>query len=59
MRLTGQATTSIGNFCVNLMTHREFISLNQSKVRFMAGLGDDFAAGMTDYPEIGNTITNI
>jgi hypothetical protein len=47
MRLTGQATTALGNFLVNLMTHREFLELNDDKLTFVMMLGDDFACGFT------------
>lgn len=41
MRLTGQATTAIGNVITNLLVHAEFVTLNKSNIKLMFALGDD------------------
>jgi len=41
MRLTGQATTALGNFITNLQLHAKIIKENWSKVELVLFLGDD------------------
>lgn len=45
-RLTGQATTAIGNVITNLIVHTDFIKYNMSQLKLMLVLGDDFVAIM-------------
>lgn len=40
-RLTGQATTAIGNAIVNLIVHNDFVIRNLHHLQFMVFLGDD------------------
>lgn len=40
-RLTGQATTAIGNVITNLQVHRSFVRKNIDKLQLMVMLGDD------------------
>jgi hypothetical protein len=43
MRLTGQATTALGNFIVNMVVHAEFVKQNYDQIKLMLMLGDDGA----------------
>jgi hypothetical protein len=45
MRLTGQATTALGNAIVNLSAHWRFVRELQTKLKFMLVLGDDNLVG--------------
>jgi hypothetical protein len=47
MRLTGQATTSIGNAITTMQTHAEFVYNNRDKITFVLILGDDNCIGLT------------
>jgi PHD/YefM family antitoxin component YafN of YafNO toxin-antitoxin module len=42
-RHTGQATTAIGNFIINLVVHMRFVNLLGTNLILMVGLGDDNA----------------
>nr|APG77570.1 hypothetical protein [Behai endorna-like virus 1] len=53
-RLTGQATTAIGNVITNLIVHTDFIKYNMSQLKLMLVLGDDFVAIMNRQPQIMN-----
>jgi len=41
MRLTGQATTALGNAITNMQVHSKFAVTNRSKINLMLFLGDD------------------
>jgi hypothetical protein len=41
MRLTGQATTAIGNVITNMLVHWRFYSANKSAIKMVIMLGDD------------------
>nr|DBA44351.1 TPA_asm: hypothetical protein [Pemphredonvirus endornavi] len=41
MRLTGQATTALGNVIVNLLVHKHLVKLNKREIKLMLVLGDD------------------
>jgi hypothetical protein len=59
MRLTGQATTAIGNAIINLQTNCEFISDNLDILDFLLVLGDDNSGGFSMKPDISNLKVNI
>lgn len=42
MRLTGQATTALGNFIINSIVHMKLVRKNSSIITTTLGLGDDF-----------------
>jgi hypothetical protein len=50
MRLTGQATTALGNAIVNLIVHTEFVIDNINNIKVMLVLGDDNAAVLDKLP---------
>jgi hypothetical protein len=52
MRLSGQATTSLGNVITNMQTHAKFVSKNQELVTFVMMLGDDNCVGMLDNTDV-------
>lgn len=52
MRLTGQATTSLGNMLVNLTVHHKFIKTNEDNIKLMLVLGDDNLCLMTQEPNV-------
>lgn len=41
MRITGQATTAIGNAIVNFIVHMKFIQDNRYNINWMIVVGDD------------------
>lgn len=41
MRLTGQATTALGNFITNMQVHAKFVCDNYDNIVLILGLGDD------------------
>lgn len=41
MRLTGQATTALGNVITNLVVHAQFVCDNYQKIKGILMLGDD------------------
>ncbi|UYL94274.1 MAG: putative polyprotein [Hallsjon virus] len=41
MRLTGQATTALGNVIVNLFVHKRLFKENKNRIKLMLVLGDD------------------
>lgn len=59
MRLTGQATTALGNAIVNLIAHRELIERNYDIMQLVWILGDDFFAAMSEYPSMKGVVENI
>lgn len=40
-RLSGQATTALGNIIVNLLVHKQFVKANYTRILKYLGLGDD------------------
>ncbi|UYL94275.1 MAG: putative polyprotein [Tvarminne alphaendornavirus] len=52
MRLTGQATTAIGNVIVNLIVHSQFVLDNMKHIKLMLVLGDDGAILMDRKPNL-------
>lgn len=54
MRLTGQATTAIGNAIINLMVHTPLIERNKDKLEWYLFLGDDGLIGFKDQPNLKN-----
>jgi hypothetical protein len=48
MRMTGQATTALGNVIVNMMVHSRFVERNYSRIERLYMLGDDFAGFIKD-----------
>jgi len=51
MRLTGQATTALGNFITNMQVHARFYKLNRHSLRMLVMLGDDSCGMFSDKPE--------
>jgi hypothetical protein len=41
MRLTGQATTALGNVITNMQVHAQFVLTNYDRISLMIFLGDD------------------
>jgi hypothetical protein len=54
MRLTGQATTSLGNAIINLLVHKKFFNQNRHCIKLMVVLGDDNTMILSEPPEIKN-----
>jgi len=52
MRLTGQATTALGNAIVNMAAHAGFTLRNKERIRLMTILGDDNMAASKGKPNI-------
>lgn len=52
MRLTGQATTALGNLITNLQTHCQFVVRNQAMIEAMIFLGDDMIGFMKAKPNV-------
>lgn len=53
-RLTGQATTSLGNVITNLLVHWRFVKRNQNSIKMMLFLGDDNLGMMDQKPDVAN-----
>lgn len=51
-RLSGQATTAIGNVIVNMIIHRKFVQRNYDNLQAMMFLGDDNIALFKNKPNI-------
>jgi UDP:flavonoid glycosyltransferase YjiC (YdhE family) len=47
MRWTGQVTTALGNYIVNMLVRANWVLRNASYITFTLKLGDDFLAAMT------------
>jgi hypothetical protein len=52
MRLTGQATTALGNFIVNMIVHIKFVLDNILNILLILMLGDDGTMFHNDRPRI-------
>jgi hypothetical protein len=48
MRMTGQATTALGNVITNMQVHSRFMIENDDKIKFVLLLGDDNLAGLSE-----------
>ncbi|AQY10114.1 polyprotein [Lagenaria siceraria endornavirus-Hubei] len=59
MRLTGQATTAIGNCITNLQVHQEFVKKNFSILELALFLGDDMCMVFREKPDTKNLRKNI
>lgn len=59
MRLTGQATTAIGNAITNMQVHSQFVITNQSSINCMLILGDDMLIICNRRPSIKNLRNDI
>lgn len=58
-RLTGQATTAIGNVITNLMVMRRFIKINIQHVLFLGVLGDDNVTALSCKPEVHGIVKHM
>jgi hypothetical protein len=54
MRLTGQATTSLGNWNNDMQTHADFIADNLDELCYVMMTGDDNNAGFSSKVDISN-----
>jgi UDP:flavonoid glycosyltransferase YjiC (YdhE family) len=52
MRLTGQATTALGNALVNLMAHMHLFNKNKAIINLMMVLGDDMLCLTSQDPDV-------
>lgn len=52
MRLTGQATTALGNVITNLQVHANFVLEHQRIITLMLFLGDDMLMVMSERPNM-------
>lgn len=52
LRLTGQATTSLGNFLINLAAHAEFIKNNWNNIQIVLILGDDILINLLERVDV-------
>ncbi|APG77709.1 hypothetical protein [Shahe endorna-like virus 1] len=52
MRMTGQATTALGNVITNFQVHCRFVLRNQHRILFMLFLGDDMLMFFSEKPDI-------
>lgn len=59
MRLTGQATTAIGNVIVNMLTLCEFVNDNKSSINYMLFLGDDSLLALNNEIDISKLENHI
>jgi hypothetical protein len=59
MRLTGQATTALGNVITNLQVHCEFTRKNIEKIEIMLFLGDDMLCCLNSEPDLKGIRRNI
>uniref|UniRef100_A0AB39C0U4 Polyprotein n=1 Tax=Apis mellifera associated alphaendornavirus 2 TaxID=3238874 RepID=A0AB39C0U4_9VIRU len=59
MRLTGQATTALGNCITNLQVHQELVKDNFSILQLALFLGDDMCIVFEDKPDIKNLKNDI
>lgn len=59
MRLTGQATTALGNVIVNMMVHNEFTYTNLGLIQLGLFLGDDMIYLMKHRPSLVNFEENM
>ena len=50
MRLTGQATTALGNCITNMQVHSKFVIKNKYWLKFALFLGDDMCMGFSHKP---------
>lgn len=51
-RLSGQATTAIGNVITNLLVHKQFYKANKHRLAKYLCLGDDCLMLMTSKPDV-------
>jgi hypothetical protein len=54
MRMTGQATTSLGNGLTNLQVHCDFILDNKEELDYYMFTGDDNNSGFANRPDLSN-----
>lgn len=54
MRLTGQATTALGNVIINMLVHWRFYQLNKTRLSFALFLGDDNFSAFNQRPDDKN-----
>ncbi|APG77655.1 hypothetical protein [Hubei endorna-like virus 1] len=59
MRLTGQATTALGNCITNMQVHQEFVKTNFKSLELALFLGDDMCMVFNEKPIIKNLRENI
>ncbi|QUP79367.1 polyprotein [Hygrophorus penarioides endornavirus 1] len=59
MRQTGQATTALGNYLVNLMCHQRFVARLGQRLLLMLGLGDDNLSFIKGQPDTAGLKTEI
>jgi hypothetical protein len=59
MRLTGQATTAIGNAITTLQCNAEFVVKNNNIITFFMLLGDDNAVGLTEFYQVDKVKRNL
>lgn len=52
MRLTGQATTALGNALVNLITHSNLVLRNFDEIKFIMILGDDNLMAVSSFLDL-------
>jgi hypothetical protein len=52
MRLTGQATTAIGNAIVNLDTHSDYVVTYKRSINAILVLGDDILFAQKQKPNV-------
>nr|UNI73825.1 MAG: RNA-dependent RNA polymerase [brine shrimp endornavirus 1] len=54
MRLTGQATTALGNAITNMQVHAKFFKRNKELIKLIVFLGDDMLAMLSGRPDSKN-----
>jgi len=59
MRLSGQATTALGNWITDMQVHAKFICDNIDKICYILMLGDDNNMGLREKVNVSNLKTHI
>lgn len=58
-RLTGQASTALGNVSINFLVHMSFVKKNYNLIRIMLALGDDNLMALAAKPDVSKLKQNI